>query len=254
MSLYVQSLGEGPDLVLLHGWGMHGGVWQPVLERLTQKFRVHVFDLPGLGNSAAVSPYTLQGLAEAVAGQAPEGAAVCGWSMGGLVAMRWALDRPGSLRRLLLVGTTPRYINGDGWDCGIDPDVFRQFAAQVEADYQGTLTKFLSLQAHGGDAPKDTIRRLRESFFERGRPRGEDLQAGLEILLETDLRAAVPGLKLPVLVLHGDYDRLAPVAAGRWLAEHLPDAGFALCPGASHAPFLSHPDWFVRQVEAFAGG
>jgi pimeloyl-ACP methyl ester carboxylesterase len=49
--LHVQTLGHGPDLVLLHGWGLHGGVFAPLVERLVDDFTPHVVDLPGHGLS-----------------------------------------------------------------------------------------------------------------------------------------------------------------------------------------------------------
>jgi pimeloyl-[acyl-carrier protein] methyl ester esterase len=250
--LYVDTLGQGPDLVLLHGWGMHGGVWEPVMHALAESFRLHIVDLPGLGNSASVEPYTLKNLAQTVSRVVPAKAAVCGWSLGGQVALRWALDNPGS--RLVLVDTTPRFVSGDDWTLGIKAEVFRQFAQQVQQDYRGTLSRFLALQAHGGDASKPVIRRLRERFFERGEPQAGVLQAGLDILLETDLRAQIGNLTNPTLVMHGDYDKLAPVAAGRWLAQQIPSARLEICQGASHAPFLSHPSWFVEVMKDFLGG
>ncbi len=254
MSLHIETVGQGPDLVMIHGWGMHGGVWGPVLESLASSFRLHLVDLPGLGHSPTVTPYTLQALSQAVARAVPQPAAVCGWSLGGQVAMRWALDAPEQVTRLVLVGTTPKFISGNDWSAGIDADVFRQFADQVRQDYRGTLSRFLALQAHGGDASKETIRRLREQFFLRGEAATDDLQAGLDILLQTDLRAEIGRLAMPALVLHGDYDRLAPVDAGVWLAEQLPAATLRVCRGASHAPFLSHPAWFVEQMKEALGG
>jgi pimeloyl-[acyl-carrier protein] methyl ester esterase len=251
MSLHLETVGQGPDLVLLHGWGMHGGVWGPVLEALAGSFRLHVFDLPGLGYSGSITPYTLEKLAGAVAEAAPYDTAVCGWSLGGQVALRWALERPQQIGKLVLVGTTPRFVSGSDWPHGVDDNVFCQFADQVRQDYHGTLSRFLALQAHGGDASKETIRNLREHFFERGEPDAEMLQGGLEILLAADMRADIGGINIPALVLHGDYDRLVPVAAGRWLAQQLPSARMQVCEGASHAPFLSHPTWFVGALKKF---
>lgn len=251
MSLHQETLGQGPDLVLLHGWGMHGGVWGPVVEALADSFRLHVFDLPGLGHSGSMTPYTLKTLASAVAQAAPARTAVCGWSLGGQVALRWALERPQQIEKLVLVGSTPRFVSGSDWQHGVADEVFCQFAAQVRQDYRGTLSRFLALQALGGDAPKETIRHLRQHFFERGEPDPEMLQRGLEILLATDLRADIGRVSMPALVLHGDYDKLAPVAAGRWLAQHLPAARLQVCAGASHAPFLSHPTWFVASLKKF---
>lgn len=254
MSLYVQVRGAGPDLVMIHGWGMHGGIWGPVLDALSAQFRLHIVDLPGLGHSATVLPYTLDSLSDAVAQIAPEKVAVCGWSLGGQVALNWALRRPGQVNQLLLVGATPKFVNAEDWAFGVEATVFREFAAQVQQDYRGTLSKFLALQAHGGDAAKDTTRRLREHFFERGEPAAENLQAGLDILLKTDLRDELVQINTPTLLLHGDYDKLAPVHAGYWLAEHLPAANLKVCKGASHAPFLSHPTWFVEYSKEFLVG
>ncbi len=254
MSLHVDMRGDGPDLVLLHGWGMHGGVWEPVVEQLAAQFRLHIVDLPGLGHSCSIAPYDLETLAAQVARAVPPQTAVCGWSLGGQIAMRWARQRPAQVEKLILVGSTPRFVNGDNWACGIEAEVFRDFAGQVREDYRGTLSRFLALQAHGGNAAKETVRRLREHFFERGEPQPEALQSGLDILLQTDLRDEVGDMVQPTLVMHGDYDKLAPVAAGHWLAAQLPDARLTVCSGASHAPFLSHPDWFVSELEGFVHG
>lgn len=254
MSLYIQTLGQGPDLVMIHGWGMHGGVWGPVLESLATSFRLHLVDLPGLGHSQSITPYTLKNLSATIAQAMPDAIAVCGWSLGGQVALRWALDKPDQVSKLVLVGATPKFINAPDWFCGIEAEIFQQFATQVQQDYRGTLSKFLALQAHGGEASKETIRRLREQFFQRGEPTAESLQSGLEILLQTDMREEIGSINTPTLILHGDYDKLAPLEAGQWLAKHLPVAQLCVCKGASHAPFLSHPAWFAERIKEFSGG
>ncbi|HRA24442.1 MAG TPA: alpha/beta fold hydrolase, partial [Usitatibacteraceae bacterium] len=51
MALHVELAGQGPDLVLLHGWGLHGGVWQGLARELAPAFRLHLVDLPGHGHS-----------------------------------------------------------------------------------------------------------------------------------------------------------------------------------------------------------
>ncbi|PIQ13165.1 MAG: pimeloyl-[acyl-carrier protein] methyl ester esterase, partial [Hydrogenophilales bacterium CG18_big_fil_WC_8_21_14_2_50_58_12] len=47
MSMHIEIVGSGPYLALLHGWGMHGGVWDGVRDALAQRFRLHIVDLPG---------------------------------------------------------------------------------------------------------------------------------------------------------------------------------------------------------------
>jgi pimeloyl-[acyl-carrier protein] methyl ester esterase len=251
MSLHIETVGSGPDVALIHGWGMHGGVWGDVRDQLAQEHRVHVVDLPGMGYSAPIAPCNLKRLSQVLAAELPENVALVGWSLGGQVAMRLVLDHPGWLNRLVLVGSTPRFVQGDDWQAGIAPQVFRQFAAQVAADYHDTMTRFLGLQAFGGEASRTLLRELKERFFARPAPDSETLREALTILLDTDLRAELPSLRLPVLLVHGNRDTLAPVAASRWMAQRLPQAQLHVIEGASHAPFLSHPKTFMHALHTF---
>lgn len=253
MTLHVDTSGAGRDLFLIHGWGMHGGVWENVTQGLAQHFRVHAIDLPGMGHSPACSPYTLERLAQAVAEQLPDDALLCGWSLGGLLAMRLALAQPHKVSRLALVGATPRFVNGDGWQCGVEADVFQLFAGQVEDDYPGTMDRFLGLQAFGGESSRATIRQLRARFLLRPAPERQVLHAALQILLTSDLRDEVAQLRQPLLLLHGERDTLAPVAAAHWLAQQLPQSELRVIAGSAHAPFLSHPTAFVQALTDFMG-
>lgn len=251
MSLHVETAGHGEDVVLIHGWGMHGGVWTDVRDQLARDYRVHVVDLPGMGFSQPVAPYDLTHLAHILAGELPGNAAIFGWSLGGQVAMRLALDHPGQASRLVLIGATPRFVNGADWHFGVAADVFSQFAAQVAADYRDTMTRFLGLQAFGGESSRTLLRDLRERFFARPIPDSAVLQDALQLLLETDLRTELPRLAQPVLLIHGNRDTLAPVSASRWMAGQLPQARLHIIAGASHAPFLSHPATFMAAAQSF---
>jgi pimeloyl-[acyl-carrier protein] methyl ester esterase len=64
MSLHIESEGAGPDLVLLHGWAMHGGIWRDVREQLARHFRLHLVDLPGHGFSSPYRAKPEQGIME----------------------------------------------------------------------------------------------------------------------------------------------------------------------------------------------
>jgi len=251
MALHVERMGQGPDLVLLHGWGMHGGVWRGVCEELSASFSLHLIDLPGMGHSAPCEPYMLETLAQQLAANVPASATVCGWSFGGQVAMRLALDFPDLVSRLILVGSTPCFVNQSDWQNGIAAQVFNDFAAQVAADYHPSMGRFLGLQAFGGESSRTQMRELREQFSSRPAPAPQVLQQALNILLQTDLREAFSSLNLPVQIIHGNRDTLAPVATAYWMSEHLPQAQLNVISGASHAPFLSHPTAFVEAISGF---
>jgi len=251
MSVHIEQQGSGQNLVLIHGWGMHGGVWQPLVKKLSQHFSLHIVDLPGMGFSRPIEPSHLHAVAESVAESLPANADICGWSLGGQVAMRLALLQPDRVRRMVLVGNTPRFVNAPDWAHGIEASVFQQFAAQIAADYQNTLIKFLTLQCMGADDARSTVKQLRKSFAQRPVPTLGSLQKALNILLQTDLRAELENLRKPVLLMHGDRDTLAPVQAAHWLAQQLPFGRLRVMAGASHAPFLSHPDQFIEALIQF---
>jgi len=261
LSLYIETQGNfettPQNLVLIHGWGMHGGVWQSLAKKLSQHFCVHIVDLPGMGFSTPIEPAHLHAVAEKVAEVLPANADICGWSLGGQVAMRIALLQPDRVRRLVLVGTTPCYVNSaeydnrEDWPHGVDGDVFYEFAAQVSRDYQATLLKFLTLQCMGSSGTRSTIRQLRASFAERPVPTQGTLQKALRTLLDTDLRSEIESLRRPALLIHGDRDTLVPVQGAHWLAQHLPFGRLRVIAGASHAPFLSHPDQFIAALIEF---
>lgn len=249
--MHVETQGQGRDLLLIHGWGMHAGIWDGVAQALAPHCRVQAVDLPGMGLSPPCTPYTAERLTAMLAELLAPASIVCGWSLGGQLAMRLALDYPERVARLVLVGTTPRFVRGPDWKRGMDAQVFREFAQQVADDYQATLARFLALQAFGGTGSRELLRQLRERFAARPAPDRAALGAALQLLLTSDLRAQVPGIAQPTLVVHGERDTLAPVTAACWLAESLPDARLCVLQGASHAPFLSHPAAFLQAVTEF---
>ena len=252
--LHIDIFGHGSDLALLHGWGLHGGIWDGVRETLAQQFRVHVVDLPGYGASPWCEPYTLEALARRVAEALPERTHVVGWSLGGQAALQWASLAPQQIGKLVLIGTTPCFGQREDWAHGMSQTMLAQFAASLEQDYEGTLKRFLSLQARSGDDARATIATLREKLFARGRPSIDTLRAGLAILSGLDMRADVAAIKHATLVIHGSRDTLTPPAAAQWLASALPRAKLEIIRGAAHAPFLSHPQATVDLVTRFLHG
>src|SRR5690242_17210646 len=107
MTLYCRSLGSGPDLVLVHGWGWHGNIWSSVAQRLATRFRVWIPDLPGHGASGEVTvAQTLDGWMQAVTECVPASAMWIGWSLGGLISL--AAAQAQFAARLVLLGVTPR--------------------------------------------------------------------------------------------------------------------------------------------------
>ncbi len=253
MSLHVERSGDGPDLVLLHGWGFHSGVWSEVLPDLAARFRVHAVDLPGHGHSAAIEVRGFDAAVDLVAAAIPAGSVVCGWSMGGLIAQRLAARHGSRVKALALVCTTPCFVERAGWPHGMKAATLAQFAARLEANRAATLENFVRLNALGGTRGRDAIRAFSRRVAERGAPSPAALEHGLRWLRETDLREEAPKLRVPTLVLHGARDVLAPVEAGRTLACLVPAARYVELEDAAHLAFFTHPRAFVESLEPLGG-
>ena len=87
MNLHVETIGSGQPLILLHGWGMHGGIWRDVAQHLAEKNQVHCVDLPGHGLSAMDGGgFTLEEVVNALSTRFTEPLNLCGWSLGGQIA------------------------------------------------------------------------------------------------------------------------------------------------------------------------
>ena len=263
MSLHVdryETAGSGAPLLLIHGWGMHGGMWEDAANKLAQHYRVMAVDLPGHGLSRTmkgeepVSAFSLDFIVDQLSDQFDGPLAVCGWSLGGQVALRWALRHPQQVERLVLVASTPCFVRLDGWEHALSVEILEEFAANLQQDYAQTLRRFLSLQMRGSEQERAVLALLRESLFSRGTPDLYALEAGLEILRDSDQRGALPEVTQPTLVLAGGRDTLIPRQAAQYLAGQIPGARLAMIEGAAHAPFLSHPDEFVMQLMSFLKG
>ena len=250
MMLYSETSGNGPELVLLHGWGMHSGVWGAVLPGLAGGYRVTRIDLPGHGRSRVAPGLGLEGLASAVLESVPDNAVWIGWSLGGLVAMQAALMDGGSCFGLVPVACSPRFVQGDGWSHAMSPEVLSAFANALQDDYRATLQRFLALQARGSEQANGVLRQLRSelALYE---PDRSTLRDGLDVLASTNLVSQLCKIRCPCLFLMGERDTLVPPDAAWAAARQMPEAVVSVIRGAGHAPFLSHPDEFVSLLQSF---
>jgi pimeloyl-[acyl-carrier protein] methyl ester esterase len=252
MSLHVERFGSGPDLVLLHGWGLHGDVFKDLAWQLVNDYRLTLIDLPGHGRSpAAAQPQGLAAIAAEVSDAAPPRAAWLGWSLGGMIATQTALSAPQRVTKLIWVASSPRFVTAADWPCAMDPDILAAFAQSLQKDYYGTLERFVALQAAAGAAGRETLRRLREVLLSFPAPSPRALEDGLTILRSADLRPRLVELRCPTLAILGQADRLVPPAVGEALKALRPEVQVEIIPGAGHAPFISHPAVFLARITAF---
>ena len=250
--MHMETHGDGPDLVLIHGWAMHGGIFAPLLAALVPHFRVHVVDLPGHGYSRDEVHFDVADSARAIAAATPRALWV-GWSLGGLVALRAALDQPAQVRGIGLIASSPRFVSADDWAHGVGAHVFAEFSAELQARYRHAIERFLALETMGSAHAQAELRELKKLVFARGEPRIEALADGLAALDTCDLRVELARLAMPSLWIAGRRDRLVPPAAMQWAAAVAPAARY-LEFNSGHAPFLEHAPAIAAALAAFAAG
>lgn len=242
-NLHIETRGQGPDLVMLHGWGVNSAVFTPLHESLSQ-YRVHYVDLPGFGHSQMIAG-GLAAWVDALVAVLPADAIWVGWSLGGLVATQAALSYPEQIKGLVTIASSPCFMarEAEVWP-GIPPQVLSQFSEQLGQNLPRTIERFLAIQAMGSETAKDDIRQLRDLVLARPLPNADALAQGLAMLADVDLRPQLAQLQQPWLRIWGRLDGLVPkrVQAKMPTATHIEDVMLAK---ASHAPFFSHREAFL---------
>ncbi|CAM8298140.1 MhpC Predicted hydrolases or acyltransferases (alpha/beta hydrolase superfamily) [Candidatus Methylopumilus universalis] len=249
--MHIKKIGQGKDLVLIHGWGMHSGIWEPIIDRFSNQYTLHLVDIPGMGKSHVINPYDLDHVTEEISKALPPSFDILGWSLGSLIAIKMSLMYPKKIHRMVLVGGTPCFINQTDWSYGVDIRDFNNFANNLFKNYKSTMINFYILQLMHSKNSKLIIKKLKEMEAVENPPEIKSLQLGLDILLNNDLRNDINKIKHQTLLITGDMDRLTPKSASIWLESHLKESQLKLIKGASHIPFLSHSDEFFNCLDQF---
>jgi len=256
--LYVETRGQGPDLVLLHGWGLNLRVWDGLARLLEKSFRIITVDLPGHGrsewNPKASTPAEQAWQVHATLESLSDRYSLLGWSFGGQIALDLAAAMPGSVERLVLVAATPRFVVSPDWPYGMSATALERMESQLKTNYKRTVSEFLELQVRGSAGAEQVLAELHASLFEHGEAHPKALVSGLTTLESSDLRPMLPLVRASTLVVAGQYDRVTLPAASRALAEALPDARYIEIRRAAHAPFLSHTSEFAALLTEFLRG
>jgi len=250
------EVGQGRPLVLLHGWAMSAAVFSEMAALLSSYFRLLIPDLPGHGASSPSPQNDLAGVSTDLACwlEATEKGPVSlvGWSLGGMLSLEVTHQNRVPVDRLVLVGTTPRFTLSDDWAFGLPAAQVRALARNLERHFEATLVDFFALSFAGEKISKERLRTIR-TFAVKQSPLPDHAAALalLNLLASQDQRTILSEIHQPVLVLHGDLDQIAPVSAGRALAEMLPQGSFYGFSGVGHGPFLSQPQETAARIREF---
>lgn len=232
------------DLVLIHGWGTHSAIFEPIVPLLSAHFRVHVLDLPGTGDAPLLGTFTQATLISYIVNSLPPNAIVCGWSLGGLLSLLCVHKHPSLIKALVLIGATPRFVQDTTWQAGIDTAQFNLFEASIDDNFSNMMSDFLTLQTRTSQLTPSARKALIDKVCAKP-PCVAHLKYYLHLLKTLDMRLAVTQLKLPLLTIFGKYDALIPAHTHTQIKKLNPLAEYELITKAAHAPFLSQPCLFT---------
>lgn len=251
--LHTQQQGnpQGKPLVLLHGWGMHSGIWQTLIPELEAKYCITLIDLPGLGLSANClpKPYALEAVIRLLAEVAPESALWLGWSLGGIMTMAFAQRYPERVSGLITLGSSPCFVERRDWSFGMEEALYGQFERDLQDSAGKTVQRFNLLQVKGSPIARADLRLLKQIVAEVN-PTSEGLIASLSLLRE-DYRDLYRNAQVSSLHLLCELDTLAPAAMAEVLAQLQPAAQVEQLAGFSHVGFLSEPTPLADKIRAF---
>jgi pimeloyl-ACP methyl ester carboxylesterase/DNA-binding winged helix-turn-helix (wHTH) protein len=253
-------LGDGPrDIVMIPGTLSHlEFFWatpsnQHLLKRLTAFARVILFDKRGQGLSdRVVAEQTLEERIDDVRAvmdaAGSKRATIYGWSEGGPMSLMFAASYPERATALVLYGTfasvkdKPWAASHEQWE-----EMLREWEARWG---EGILLRVNAPSMANDPASVQWCGRLERASASPG-----SIVALMRANYEMDVRHILPTIAIPTLVMHRTEDALVPVAAGRYLAEHIPDARYAEIPGTDHTVTDSDTqDVIADEIEEFVTG
>lgn len=230
MNLFIQTHGHGYPLVFFHGWGFNHSVWTDLIPHLHDHYTLYLVDLPGFGQTDLMDWHDFKRL---LLLQLPDQFAVLGWSMGGLYAMRLALEESSRVSHLIAIASSPYFIKEDQWP-GIEASIFASFATSLQIAPERTISNFIAMQAG------------KHTFSIDNHVTG--LEAGLETLVAWDFRQGLIDYDKPTCFIFGRLDAIVPIKTLAAMQRDYPQFTYFTLKTAAHMPFVSHQMDFIEII------
>jgi pimeloyl-ACP methyl ester carboxylesterase len=250
--IYFEHHGRsGTAVVLTHGWGMSGRVWDTTVPTLLAAgVDVVTFDQRCCGQSDKVfDDVTIEAFGSDVVRIADhlglERVLLNGWSLGGAVAVDAAAKLGDRLIGLALTcAATPRFVRGDDWEHGTTPEDLEDRIVALRRD-RAVLLHDLAGAICRVDVVGEPVREWLWQIFMQT---SHHADYSLRSLGAIDQRAALEAITVPALVVAGALDPRVPRDVAELTAKLLPSASFVELDASSHVPFLEQPEEYRAAI------
>lgn len=238
--IFYKVMGQGPPVLMLHGWGGCADSFAPVSMRLANLFTVYAIDFPGHGQSSTPSkPWTVQDYADAVRAfiraNGLEGCCLVAHSFGCRVAIKLASAEPELFKKLVFTG-----------GAGIRP---KRTFAYYRRTYSYKLAKRLAKHKWGVWLYRlcgvDVKQRVENAGSPEYRALPEQMRRTFSNVVNEDLTPYLEKIQAPTLLLWGTEDTETPLWMGETMEQKIPDAGLVKLEGGTHFAYLEQLEQFL---------
>lgn len=240
-----------PRLLLIHSLALDGRIWTNVTEKLADAAEIVCIDCRGHGRSSRTPlSQSIERFADDIADVLDdigwEDVVVAGCSMGGCVAQAFTALQPDRVKAMALIDTT-------AWYGANAPQEWRTRATKARVEGLASMSGFQATRWFGDQfraEHPDVVEKMMEIFV------GNDLdayEATCIALGDADLRQALPGFRIPVVVIVGEEDYATPVESARLMADAIPGASLTILPGARHLTPIECSDTVAKAIEGLLG-
>ena len=253
----VRVAGGGPaTMFFAHGFGCDQNMWRLLAPVYGARYRTVLFDLVGSGNSD-LSAYdrdkyaTLQGYADDVVeivrefGEGP--AIFVGHSVSAMIGMLADLQGPERFAAQIMIGPSPCYINDGDYVGGFTREDIESLLETLESNYLGWSSTMAPVIMGAPDQPALSVE-LTNSFC---RTDPEIAKQFARVTFLSDVRAELPRLTTPTLIVQCNDDLIAPLTVGEYLRRALPRSTLSVIDNVGHCPHLSAPSISADAIDAF---
>lgn len=253
----INLLGDGDQTIIFaHGYGSDQTAWKHQVNAFKDDYRIVLFDHIGSGHSDfdAYNPRRHANLF----GYAEDLLEICqhldlhrtiyvGHSVSGMVGLLAAKLDSSLFERMVFVGASPRYLNDGDYAGGFDQSDLDALYEGMATNYFAWASGFAPVAMHNPDQPA-----LAEEFARTLQLMRPDISLHLaRAIYESDHRADLPSLTLPVLILQTQHDVAVPIAVGEYMHDKLTNSTYRLLNATGHFPHMSAPDSVNEAIREF---
>lgn len=233
-------------MIILNGWAAPTSIWNKLQDQLNQEYDIYILEwrasdqlLKQIVTIAESEPFIL-----------------IGWSLGALEAISATFKLKNQVDKLILFNPTSRFTIDleSNYTCGWSEKIIYRMQKNLESETVSTLHSFYKNLFSDKEKQTNAFEYFWNLFAPCNTTLSEScLTAGLQALINLDVRETLIELKLPSLIIHGEKDQICPIEAGRYVNNCLTGSSLKSLESAGHIPFYTNTDKCVQIINTFLG-